>query len=536
MRTLFLSFLFLSLPLLAATPNLNAPKGGTFVRNLQGEPPTLHPIMASDYYAFVVHDYVLDSLADRDLETSEFKPRLAESWEISKDGKIMTFHLRKDVKFHDGQPLTAEDVKFSFDAVYEKAYAATHWYSFFESIDKIEVVDPLTIKFTLKNTYFQNFLVIASFHIIPKHIYSDVEKSKKMTRELIGSGPYKLEKFDRGQRIVLKRNDEWFGNKLSEWKGYQNFDSVVLRFVKEEAIAMDMMKKGEIDFHYPLSLEYYEQKAIGEPWGKTIFRNKVENLSPKSSSFIGWNLRRSLFKEKNVRLALAHLMNREEMNKKFRFGYSYLSTGPNYVQSEYASPSVKPISFDPKEAQKLLSKAGWKDTNKDGTLDKEIDGKRVEFKFTLLHSNKDFEKYLAMYKDELKKAGIDMEIKYIEWNSFLRLLDEGNFDAVTLRWSGTPEWDPKPIWHSQSATAGGSNFIGYKNPEVDKLIDEARFEMEKKPRLKKLRKVYELIAADAPYLFMFDDRYEFYANSSKIEKPAETFKYDIGTEYWWSKR
>ncbi|MNY35998.1 Oligopeptide-binding protein AppA precursor [compost metagenome] len=115
-------------------------------------------------------------------------------------------------------------------------------------------------------------------------------------------------------------------------------------------------------------------------------------------------------------------------------------------------------------------------------------------------------------------------------------MDEGNFDAVTLAWGGgTVDPDPKQIWHSASAVPGGSNFINYKNPEVDKLIDEARVEPNKAKRVKLLKEVYKKIAEDAPYAFLFNDKFDFYANSSRMGMPAETFKYEIGTDHWWIK-
>jgi len=222
------------------------------------------------------------------------------------------------------------------------------------------------------------------------------------------------------------------------------------------------------------------------------------------------------------------------MNKKFRYGFSDLATGPIYVRSEYAPKGLKALGFDPKKAQQLLASAGWADSDKNGTIDKTVNGKKVDFKFTLIHSNKDNEKYYTMYKEDLKKAGIDMEIKLLEWNSFLKLVDEGNFDAVTLAWGGgSVDPDPKQVWHSSSAVVGGSNFINYKNPKVDKMIDEARLEPDRKKRVKLLQEVYRTIAEDAPYAFMFNDKFSFYANQSRIGKPADTFKYDIGSDYWW---
>jgi microcin C transport system substrate-binding protein len=526
--------LSLSFLLLAAKPNNKAPVGGNFSYNLGSEPTMLHPIMSSDAYSTYVRNFLADSLLTHDVETWAWKPRLAERYEISKDGKVFTFHLRKDAVFHDGTPVTAEDVKFSFDAIFEPKYKAQQLIPYMEGISKVEVIDPHTIKATAKDTYFKNFDVMATLEVIPKHVYGDVDKSLKMTRTYVGAGPYMLDKFDRGQLILAKKFDKWYGNNDPAWKGYYNYGTITFRFYKEENVILERAKKGDLDY-IEMRPEAFVKKTNDEPWGKTIFKKKVENSSPKTYGYIGWNFRRELFQDRNVRVALAHLLNREEINNKFRFGMGELARGPVYNKSEIASPKVKAIVYDPKKASELLSKSGWKDSDKNGVLDRTSNGKKQEFRFTLIYPNKDTEKYWTMYREDLKKAGIDMEIKYLEWNSFLKLLDDGNFDAATLAWAATDiDWDPKQIWHSTNAIPGGSNFIAYKNLEVDRLIDEARLEVNKNKRNRLLSKVYEKIAFDAPYAFLFNDRYDLYAVSSKIKQPVETFKYDIGLTTWWT--
>jgi peptide/nickel transport system substrate-binding protein/microcin C transport system substrate-binding protein len=521
-------------PAFATKPNAAAPVGGNFVYNLGGEPPTIHPITSADVYARNVQNYACDSMAARDVETYDWVPRLAEKWEISKDNKVFTFHLRKNAVFHDGKPVTAEDVKFSFDAIFEPKYEAAHMRPYYEGIAKVEVIDPLTVKFTTKDLYFQNFESAASLTVIPKHIYSDIAKSKKMNRELICAGPYTVSKFDRGQMIQLKKFDKWYGNSDPIFKGMYNFENITLRFYKDENAILERAKKGELDY-IDLKVESFMKKTEGAPWGTTVLKHKVANDAPKSFGFIGWNQRRELFQDKNLRLALAHLLNREEMNKKFRYGMSDLANGAVYLRSEY-NPGNKALGFDPKKAQELLSKSGWSDADKNGVLEKTINGKKTEFKFTLIYANKDQEKYFTMYREDLKKAGIELELKYQEWNSFLKLVDEGNFDAVTMAWGGgSVDPDPKQIWHSSGAVPGGSNFIAFKSSEIDKLIDEARIEPVKTKRVKLLKEVYRRIAEEAPYAFLFNDKFDFYANSSKVGMPAETFKFDIGKDFWWKK-
>ncbi|MBX3040071.1 MAG: peptide-binding protein [Bdellovibrionaceae bacterium] len=528
--------LALALPALAATvPNEKAPVGGSINYNLDGEPPTIHPIMSTDLYASKVQAFVGDTLANRDSNTYEWKPRIAEKWEISKDNKTFTFFLRKGVKFHDGKELTAEDVKFSFDAIFEPKYEAANKRPYYEGIAKVEVVDAHTVRFTAKDSYFKNFDVAAGLEVIPKHVYSDVEKSRKMTREYVGAGPFMIEKFDRGQMIVLKRFEPWFETTGKDWKGAYNYERMNLRFYKDETVQIERMKKGDLDY-IEMRAEAYVKKAEGAPWGKTVLKKKVENSGPVSYGFIGWNFRQELFQDRNVRLALAHLLNREEIIKKFTYGMAEPARGPVFNKSEYASPNVKAIEFSPKKAQALLKEAGWKDEDKNGVLEKTVNGKKVELRFALIYPNKDTEKYWTLYREDLKRAGIDMQLKFLEWNSFLKILDEGKFDAAALAWGGGDLfWDPKQIWHSSSAVVGGSNFISYKNPEVDKLIDEGRVTTDRTKRRDIFRKVYELIAADAPYAFLTNSKFAFYGVSSRIGQPGDTFKYEVGTQYWWMK-
>lgn len=519
----------------APTPgwNINAPIGGSFSRLIE-EPPSIHPVGVTTIGGQQTLDYVCDTLAAREPITNDYRGRLAERWEISKDGREYTFFLRKNARFHDGKPVTADDVKFSYEAVFIDDYKGAAKRPFFESVERVETPDQHTVRFRMKDDYFQNFSALAdTMYIIPKHIYGDVEKGKKLTRAVTCAGPYTLEKFEPGQRIVLKRFKDWYGFE-SDWKGAFNFNQVVLRFVPDQAVVLEMVKKGELDYAWAVMPDTFA-KAEGEPWGSKVFAVKAENKFPKRSGFIGWNMKNELFQNKNTRIALAHLLNREEINKKFRFETSVLATGPYYVQSEFASPKSKAIAFDPKKAAELLKKAGWSDSDKDGVLDKKIGGKKTDFRFTFLYSAKDFEKYWTLYQEDLKKAGIVMELKFLEWGTFIKLVTEQKFDAITMAWGGTPEWDPKQIWHSQSSTGGGSNFISYKNPAVDKLIDEARVERDKAKRMVKLHKVYELIADDAPYAFLFNGRYELYFVSAKVGRPGDTLPFDNGHHFWWAK-
>lgn len=500
----------------------------TFLYNIGQEPTTLNPITGTDAYNQAVQEFVIDSLMNRNLDTYEWEPALAEKFETSKDGKEFTFTLREGATWSDGQPLTVDDVKFSFDVIFDPTYNAAHSRPYYENIEKAEVTGPRTIKFKTKTKYFGNFPVIAGMGILPKHFYGDAKKGKEENKTILGSGPYMIDTYDKGVSIILKKNMNWWGFKAPEYKGRYNFEKIRLRFDKEENLALERLKKGELDFDL-LTPEAYMKKAVGEPWGSVVLKKQVENSAPISYGYIGWNQRKEIFKDKRVRRALAHLMNRDEMNKKFRFGMSLPATGPWYQQSDYADHSVQPIAFDPKTAGELLKEAGWADSNKDGALDK--GGK--PFEITLFYSNKDVEKYFVLYQEDLKKAGVKLNLQLLDWNALLKNMDESKFDAVALRWGGgSVDLDPKQIWHSASIGKGGSNFIGYSNKEVDKLIDKAREELDKQKRIPLFQEIYRKIAEDAPYAFMFNDKFVLYAINSRIQQPKDTFKFAIGREYF----
>lgn len=520
-----------------AVGNPNAPFGGDFKINLGQAPTTLNALSSSDGYASEVQAMIMESLLTRNIDTREWEPALATEWKIAKDNKSFEFTLRDGVKWHDGKPLTAEDVKFSFDAIMDPKdkYKTAHLKSYYENIQAVEILAPNKIKFTIKTPYFNNFTQCAGLTIVPMHLYKDPskEQAKMLNKTLIGTGPYMLKEFDRSKRIVLAANPSWWGKTAAHMKGLYNFQTITMRFIQDSTISIRTIENGELDF-LPLQAEEFAQKTSGPKWGKTAHKVKTENKSVGGYAFVGFNLTSPIFKSVKTREAMVHLFDRRKMIEKLLFNLSVPATGPLYIQSDYANASVKAIEFDPKLALKKLTEDGWRDTDGDQVLDKIIDGKKIKFSFTILEPLPDFVKYLTTFQEDAKKAGVDVQIKVIEWNAFIKLLDERKFEAVRLAWGGGDlDWDPKQIWHSESIKNAGSNFISYSNKKVDTLIDEARIIMDKKTRIKKLQEVYKLIAEDVPYIFLFNQKFRFYAYSNRTQKEKETYTYGVGTDYWW---
>ncbi len=542
MLTKSLIAVFVSLNLLAfaaqaVEANASATKGGVLNFHFESEPENLHPIKSGDVVGQQFSSFVQDTLCARDLNTWEFTARLAEKWEISKDGLQFTFSLRKDGYFHNGENVTADDVKFSLEHIREPKLEALDQIPYYEGITKIEVLDKYKVKFTAKEKYFKNLSVLCGFYIIPKSVYGDVNKSAKMLKDAVGAGPYKFEKYDKGQTITVKKFDKWYGANLPYYKGYYNFAQINFKITKENNVVTEKLKKGDLDYVELLRADDYIT-VTGKPF-KPVYNDKfigkaVKNEMPKSYGYIGFNFLDPILKDKNVRLAFAHLVNREEMNKKFFEGLNDLATGPVSVNSKQAA-AAKPIEFNPSKARELLAKSGWVDSDKNGILDKVINGKKTELKLSYIYARKDSEKQWTIIKEDCKKAGIDIDLKFLEWNSFIKQVDERNMQLFAMGWGGGDvEMDPKQIWHSTSAGKGGSNRGSYSNPEVDRLIDQGRAELDSTKRGAIFKKAYTLIAEDVPYVFMFNAKYDFYAMSKKVVQPGDTFKYDFGLTAWWS--
>lgn len=518
--------------LLVACQPSSKKRGNSITYNIGGEPTTLSPLSASDGYTSNIHSYVFESLLDRDIDSYDWKPALATEWKISDDKRVFEFKLREGVKWHDGKEFTAEDVKYSYDVMFTDDWKAVQIRPYYESIQKVEILDKYRIRFTVSDDYFMNFDVCAGISVIPKHFYSNKENKKEFGRKLVGTGPYLLSKYDKGQKLILVQNPDWWGRSVESEKNSHLIKKINLRMVMEENVSLELLKKGDLDFQ-GLRPEGYVKKTVGEIWDKKITKVKTENKTPKGYSFIAMNLKHPILKDREVRKALSMLFNRPLMQNKFEYNLSEFATGPVYVQSDYASQNVKSIDFNPNEALKILNNAGWKDTDKDGRLDKVINGKKTPLSITILEPSMDVMRYLTIFKEDASKVGVEINLKNIEWNSFVKLLDERNFEAVRLAWSGgSVDWDPKQVWHSSSIAGAGSNFISYSNPEVDRLIDESRKLYDKDERVKRLKRVHEIISADYPYIWWFNQKYTLYGHTKRVQKPKETFTYGIGQQYW----
>ncbi|HEX9443307.1 MAG TPA: ABC transporter substrate-binding protein, partial [Candidatus Binatia bacterium] len=232
---------------------------------------------------------------------------------------------------------------------------------------------------------------------------------------------------------------------------------------------------------------------------------KYEYYSP-AYSYIGWNNLSPIFRDKRVRQAMTYFTNRQQMVKTILFGLGQVVDGPIYFFRPEYDKNLYSYPYDPKKALALLAEAGWKDTDGDGVLDKIIDGKKVPLRFEIkVNSGNDVRESVALaLQDELKKHGIAASVRRLDWTIFLDDVKNHKFDAVILGWQmSVSEGDNYQVWHSSQAANGGSNHIGYKNPRVDKILEDYRREFDPKKRAEMSKEFQRILNDEQPYTFLF---------------------------------
>lgn len=487
--------------------SLRLPKDpAMLVWHLGAEPDTLNRVIATDAYESRINGFVYDSLIDRDNKTLDLIPRLATSWEISDDKLTFTFHLRKDVKWHDGVPFTAEDVLYTYERIQDPKVDAPHLRVYYKDIKKVEMLDDYTIRFTYARPYFKALEFCGGIPIVAKHIFNDGKdfNTNPAGRSPIGTGPYKFVKWDTGKKIVLERNESyWDPSRIPEIKG------MVFKIISDDAVALQELKKGEIDLASLRPIQWVKQTDTDSFKDQFI---RHEYYSP-GYRFIGWNLRRPYFQDKKVRQALTMMINRQAIVDKLEFGLGKVISGPFFFEGYEYDQKIIPLPYDPEIAKKLLEEVGWIDSDGDGIRDKEIEQKdekgevkkvRVPFQFTFLIPSgaRFYERLATIMKEDFTKAGIDVNIQTMEWAAFIGRINKRDFDATSLGWSFGFDEDPYQVWHS-SQVKEGSNFVGFENAEADKIMEEARVTFDKEKRAQLYHHFHEIVADEQPYTFLY---------------------------------
>jgi len=463
--------------------------GDILVEGSIGDASNLIPILSSDSTSHGIAALIYNGLVkyDKDLKVVG---DLAESWEISKGGLVITFHLRRGVSWHDGRPFTSADVLYTYRVTIDPK-TPTAYSGDFLKVKKAEAPDPYTFRVTYDKP-FAPALTSWSAAILPRHLLEgkDITRSP-LARHPIGTGPYKFKEWVTGQKIVLVSNPDY-------WEGRPYIDGYIMRVIPDMATMFLELRAGGLDRMDLTPMQYTRQTE------SRLFRRNFAKYRYLSFSYtyLGYNLRNPLFSDKRVRQAISHAINKEEIIQGVLLGLGKEATGPFKPGTWAHNPAVKRYPYDPARARELLAEAGWKDSDGDGILDK--DGKKFSFEIITNQGNEVRRKSAEIIQRRLADVGIQVRIRVIEWAAFVKeFINKRKFDATILGWTIPLDPDLYDVWHSSKTGPDELNFISFRNREVDDLLERGRSTFDLKERKRCYDRIQEILAEEQPYTFLY---------------------------------
>lgn len=515
----------------------NAKVGGEMSVYAGPYPKSLNYYIDNNSFAFQVFTSMYDSLLGKNPVTAEYEPMIAERWSISEDKKVFTFWLDKRAKWSDGKPITAYDVAWTFQTIMDpKNLTGSHKVAL-ENFFPPEVIDERTIKFTAKEVHWRNLLALGTLNILPKHAFEKQDFNKINFEFPVVSGSYKLGEIKEGLFLKIERRDDWWLNSAERFRNTGNFQTIIFKFFEERENAFEAFKKGLIDIFPVYTARLWINETKGEKFDKNwIIKQKIYNYQPASFQGFAMNMRRAPFDDIRVRKAMAYLLDREKMNRTLM--YNQYAMHCSYFEDLY-SPE-KPcknemFNFDKEKARALLKEAGWKVNPQTGFLEK--NGQKFSFQFLAREASTE-EKFINIYAEDLKDVGIAFKIDQKDWTAWIKDMDEFNFDMTWAAWGSVIFKDPESMWASTEADRkSGNNITGFKDPQVDALIEKQKTIFDVNERNAICREIDAIVTSQCPYVLLWGINHVRLLYWNKFGTPPTVLsKYDNEDSaywYWW---
>jgi len=446
-----------------------------------------------------VLDQLLVHLFDEQPDWSEHPPSveaaLAEQWQEAADGREMTIRLRGDIRWSDGTPITAEDVRFSLEAQRSPEVAWPYSQAKRE-IEAIEVLDQRTIRLRFPGPSLYRMVDVNDGRILPAHRWRELPFDRWRTGEawfrerLVSSGPYLLAAWRPGVEVVLARNPAYFRPDLPK------LDRVVFRIVPDAAALVERLLAGDVDFVDGLGPRDAERVAAA-PGLRLI------EADSRQFEFIAWNALRAPFDDPRVRRAMTLAIDRRSLIDALWRGYARVGVGPIPHGIWAREPGLEPLPFDPEAARALLAEVGYRDADRDGVLER--DGRPFRFELLTNSGNRTRTAAATLIRDQLRRIGVDAQPRPVDFQLLGTLNRAKDFDASLGAWAVDTTLDIRPLFHSAEIERGW-NVVSYSRPEVDRALEEGRAATDLAVARDRLRLVQRLVAEDQPYTFLFEPK------------------------------
>ncbi len=442
-------------------------------------PSRINPILATDSSSSEIAGFIFNGLVKYDKDSSTIISDLADKFYF-KDNTTLIFELRKDVKWHDGEIFSAEDVLFTYETLISEKIASPYSAAF-RFVKSVKILDEFKVEVVYMKPYFKA-LETWMMGILPAHLLKGEKNlmSSKFNTDPIGTGPYRLHQLEHSKNIILTAFDEYF-------EGRPKIDRISFHVIADPMTRFLMLKSGTLDIGSVEPMAY--ERQLSADFFDTF--NTYEDIS-HSYTYLGFNLRREKFKNPDVREALSLAIDRQEIVDILFFKHARVCTGPFLPGTKAFNQNVKAPVQDLEKAKELLKNAGYTKSN--------------PFEFEIVTSNSSsIRPYAAqILQHQLKKIGVVVNLRVMEWQAFLNMVVFPNkFDAVLLGWGLSPTPDPYMFWHTESDKKGGFNLVGYDNPKIDKMIEESQTIIDREKLSLIWQEMFKIIVEDNPYLFLY---------------------------------
>lgn len=466
---------------------------------------TLNPLLSESSYETTVLNGIFSQLVRLD-DTGGYVPDLAkevptvDNGGISPDGLTFTFHLNENATWHDGEPVTAEDVKFTWEMIMnDKAQVVSR--SGFDEIESIETPDPYTV-IMHKNKATANWLSTwaqTSGAIIPEHLWEDVDpveftKGHEYSRKPIGSGPFKFVEWEPQSYLIMEANKDFYGEG-------PYLQKVIYREVEDPVTQLTMLRTGEADI--ALNLEGSQLDQI-----KQIDRLQL-SLDPASVYVhMTFNIDNPIFKDKRTRQALSYALPRDQIVEKVLNGVGVPAATSTYPNLWAYDESIKPYPYDMEKARELLTEAGWHDVDGDGVLEND-DGSTFEFTLYTNAGRQIRERIAQIAQQIWGQLGVKVNLEFQESTTLYGpTLEQRKFDMIMFGWVTGADPDETTLYHSEEIPSEengyvGQNYAGYRNEDVDALLDAGNLLMNNKDRIPLYHKIQSILYEEQPMICVY---------------------------------
>jgi peptide/nickel transport system substrate-binding protein len=442
-------------------------QGGVLIAAISGEPDQLDPHKTTAYPSFQVLENVYDTLVQPNVDL-EFEPALAESWEVSDDGLVWTFHLREGVEFHDGSPFTADDVVFSYNRIIDEELANAYR---FGTVEEVRAVDDHTVEIEVSEPTPNLLANIGAFKGVAI-VSEEATTGGDIQREPVGTGPFQFVDHVQGRSIALEANEDYWGEG-------PDLEGVEFRFISEPTVAMTNLETGEVHWTDNVPPQQIEQLKAEDDI-------VVESVPSTDYWYFATNLEREPFDDPRVRQALAFGIDREAVTAAAKFDAATVNQTA-IPEGSFWYFDHGPYEHDPERARQLLEEAGVDD---------------LSFEMMVTDEFPETIQAAQVMASQLAEIGVDMEIRTLDFATWLDEQGQGNFDAFMLGWLGNI--DPHDFYYAQHHSEGNFNFHGYSNPQVDELLDAGRTETDPEARKEIYDQAADIIVDEASYVYLYN--------------------------------